>query len=372
MHKITFFPLGNADSSLIELDNGKVIQIDYANMRDPNDKNDKRIDLKKELDSRVKNDSFDVVCFTHLDNDHIKGSSEYFYLLHDKKYQTDGRKKITEMWVPASAILEEECEEEDKIIQAEARYRFKQGKGIKVFSKPKKLRDWCKANNVDFEARSSLIVDAGTIIDTFSLDADGIEFFAQSPFISHIDGQEIDRNASAITLHVTFNNSKKTEVIFGADITWDVWRDIVLVTKAKGNQTRLEWDIFHISHHCSYTALSEEKGKTKTVPDDEIKWLFEEQGRKGGCIVSPSKPIPSGYDDTQPPHKQAANYYSDVANDLEGDFKVTMQFPSESEPKPMVFKIDDNSGFILEKSVVASSAYLGTKQPPRAGYFIHD
>ncbi|MBL7794545.1 MAG: hypothetical protein JNK77_19585 [Saprospiraceae bacterium] len=367
MHKITFFPLGNADSSLIELSNGKVIQIDFANMKDPKDKDDKRVDLKAELDSRVTKDTFDVVCFTHLDNDHIKGSSDYFHLLHDKKYQTEGRKKIAEMWVSASAIIEDECEEEDKIIQAEARYRFKEGKGIKVFSRPKKLKDWCKNNDVDFESRRLLIVDAGTIVNTFSLATDGVEFFAQSPFVSHIGETEIDRNSSAITLHLTFNNSAKTEAVFGADITWDVWRDIILVTKAKGNETRLEWDIFHISHHCSYTALSEDKGEKKTVPDEEIKWMFEKQGRKGSYIVSPSKPIPTSYDDTQPPHKQAANYYADVAEQWEGEFKVTMEYPKESEPKPMVFKILEDGGTELEKAVATASIYIGSKEPPRAG-----
>lgn len=366
-HKITFFPIGNADSSLIELSNGKIIQIDYANMRDPNIEDDKRIDLKEELDKLVKKDEFDVVCFTHLDRDHIKGSSEYFHLRHDKKYQTEGRKKITEMWVPASAIVEEECEDEDKILQAEARYRFKEGDGIKVFSRPKRLKEWCKQNGIDFDSRRHLIVDAGTLVDTFNLQEDGVEFFAQSPFVSHIGDTEVDRNSSAITLHLTFNNSSKTEVVFGADITWDVWRDIILVTKNKGNETRLEWDLIHISHHCSYTALAEDKGEKKTIPDDEIKWMFEEQGREGGYIVSPSKPIPSGYDDTQPPHKQAANYYIDVVNKLNGEFKVTMEFPKESEPKPMIFKIDDNSGLVLEKSVIAASTYIGSKQPPRAG-----
>jgi hypothetical protein len=366
-HKITFFPIGNADSSLIELSNGKVIQIDFANMKDPNDKDDKRIDLKVELDNRVTKDTFDVVCFTHLDNDHIKGSSDYFHLLHAKKYQTEGRKKIAEMWVPASAIVEDECEEEDRIIQAEARYRFKEGTGIKVFSRPKKLKDWCKKNDIDFESRRHLIVDAGTLVDTFSLSNDGVEFFAQSPFVSHIGGVEVDRNSSAITLHLTFNNTAKTEAVFGADITWEVWKDIILVTKAKGNETRLEWDLIHVSHHCSYTALSEEKGEKQTIPDDEIKWMFEVQGRKGGYIVSPSKPIPSGYDDIQPPHKQAANYYSEVAKGLEGEFKVTMEHPTESEPKPLVFNILDKEGVELEKAMATASIYIGSKTPPRAG-----
>ena len=366
-HKITFFPIGNADSSLIELSNGKVIQIDFANMKDKSDSDDKRIDLAKALNERVTKENFDVVCITHIDNDHIKGSSEYFHLLHANKYQTEGRKKIDELWVPASAILEEECEDESKIIQAEARYRFKQGKQIKVFSKPKKLKEWCEKNGVDFEARKHLIVDAGTLVSTFSLGVDGVEFFAQSPFISHIDDYEIDRNSSAITLHLTFSNKAQTEVVFGSDIDWEVWKDIIRVTKLKGNETRLEWDIFHISHHCSYTALAAEKGDKTTKPDEDIKWMFETQGRTGSYIVSPSCPIPSGYDDTQPPHKQAANYYTDVANLLSGEFRVTMEFPKTSDPKPMVFKILDDGGVELEKAIATASAYIGSSQPPRAG-----
>ena len=365
-HKITFFPIGNADSSLIELENGKVIQIDFADMKDKSDSNDKRVDLSKELNNRVKKDHFDVVCFTHLDNDHIKGGSEYFYLLHAKKYQIEGRKKINEMWVPASMILEEACEDESKIIQQEARYRFKNDLQIKVFSKPDKLKDWCRDQNIDFEKRKHLIVDAGTLAPTFKLKTDGIEFFAQSPFISHIDGGEIDRNGSAITLHTTFNNAKQTKVIFGADITWEEWEDIIKVTRKKGNETRLEWDIIHISHHCSYTALFSEKGSKKTIPTSNIKWLFEEKGRRGDSIVSPSTPIPGGYDNIQPPHKQAANYYEDVANSLDGQFKVTMSFPKEAEPKPMVFHIKDD-GIVLEKSIIPVSAYISSQQPPRAG-----
>jgi len=49
MHKITFYPLGNADTCRIDLANGKKILFDYANVRDKNDKYDLRIDLEKAL-----------------------------------------------------------------------------------------------------------------------------------------------------------------------------------------------------------------------------------------------------------------------------------------------------------------------------------
>ena len=72
MHKITFFPLGNADCCLIDTSAGKKFLFDYANKRDPKDKKDKRIDLEAELKKDLKaakRDGYDVVGFTHLDDD---------------------------------------------------------------------------------------------------------------------------------------------------------------------------------------------------------------------------------------------------------------------------------------------------------------
>lgn len=373
--KITFFSIGNADTTLIQTESGKDILVDYANRKDPNNSDDKRCDLPRELDKLVNSNGYEVVCFTHIDEDHIKGSSEYFHLDHAIKYQGEGRKTIKEIWVPAAAILEEGCKDEDRIIRAEARYRFKKGKNIKVFSRPKKLKDWCEKEGIDFEKRRHLIVDAGTVINTVDLVDDGVEFFAQSPFVSHIGDTKIDRNTAAITLHLTFNNLDQSKVILGSDINYKVWQDIVNVTNNKKNEERLEWDIFHISHHCSYTALAEDKGEDKTVPVEEVEWLFEDQGRDGCYIVSPSKPIPlpntKEDEDRNPPHRQAANYYKSVvkkksSSNSNDRFKVTMQYPSESKPKPMTFEIGD-SGVVLKSVVASVASRVGARPAPRAG-----
>lgn len=47
--RITFFPSGNADTCRIDLVSSRKVLIDFANMRDPNDPYDKRIDLAEEL-----------------------------------------------------------------------------------------------------------------------------------------------------------------------------------------------------------------------------------------------------------------------------------------------------------------------------------
>lgn len=130
-HNLTFFPIGNADTTLIKLSNGQNVLIDYAHMR-CDDKEDKRIDLPTAMDKQVISD-FDVVCFTHADEDHICRFSEYFYLDHAAAYQGDDRKKIKELWVPANVLVETNVDGDARILRQEARYRLKNKYGIRVF-----------------------------------------------------------------------------------------------------------------------------------------------------------------------------------------------------------------------------------------------
>lgn len=363
MQKITFYPLGNADTSLIEYADDRFILLDYAD-------NNPDFDLPSSLDEANTTDSYDVVSFSHSDADHIKGFSDYFYLEHAKKYQDGERKYITELWVPAYILLETSLTNEyAKILRAEARHRFDNNKGIRVFSNPDMLKDYCKARGIDFKSRQHLITNAGNVIPTFDLKTDGIEFFLHSPFSKEYEGATINRNDVSTVLHATFNNNVNTKMIFGADIKASIWKDIVKITKYYANEDRLEWDLFHVSHHSSYTALNEDKkGKSETVPIDEVKWLFETQGKEKGKIVSPSQAIPTE-ETTQPPHKQAAAYYKKVKNLKSGEFKVTMEHPTKENPKPMIFKIEDDNGITLVKEVVTGSAFIGssTNKPPRNG-----
>lgn len=154
MHTIRFYPLGNADTCLFELSGGKMLLFDYANRGNQNDEKEKRIDLPTSIRERLsalKKSEFDVVAFTHADDDHIHGSSEFFYLEHAEKYQSKERVKIKDLWVSAAMIVEEGVDDEARILRAEARYRFKQGKGIRVFSRPEPLREWLSEQGIALE-----------------------------------------------------------------------------------------------------------------------------------------------------------------------------------------------------------------------------
>jgi len=336
-------------------------------MRCEDDPDDKRCKLPELLRERLKatgRDYYDVVTYTHLDNDHICGSPDFFYFEHATKYQTEGRIKIRELWVPAAAITEEGCEDDARVIRAEARYRFKQGAGVRVFSRPDHLKAWAGAAGIDLETRRHLIVDAGTLVPGLSLGTDGLEIFVHSPFAERTDGAVIDRNNWSIVVQATFEvDAALTRLLLMSDITHETLTGIVRVTKYHGNEVRLEHDVAKLSHHCSYTALSNEKGREETVPVEAARWLFEEQAQTASVFISTSKPIPADDADVQPPHRQAANFYKKAVSKVNGNFKVTMEHPSQSAPEPLVIEIGRWGGNIKKKPALGAAAVVSTPAP---------
>jgi hypothetical protein len=374
--KLTFHPLGNADCIRIDLADGKKLLIDYADMRNHNDAWDRRVDLPVELRKDLRaseRDYYDVVCFTHLDNDHCCGSGDFFWLDHALKYQGEGRIMIRDLWVPAAAILEDGCEDGARIVRQEARHRLKQGSGIRVFSRPTKLKDWLEANGLSLESRAHLITDAGQFVPGFTTAGpERAQFFIHSPFgWRQNENEVVDRNQDSVVFQATFlEGGRETHALFMSDIDHDSIEQIVTTTKRHKREERLLWDIFKIPHHCSYTAVGPDKGEDETKPTDEVKWLCESRGSERSTIMSTSWSIPAkGSDqdkDVQPPHRQAAAYYKRVAANKDGQFKVTMDLPSASKPKPTTIEITERGARLLTVSAAVGAASV-VSTPARAG-----
>lgn len=379
MHEIIFYPVGNGDTSQVILENGKRILFDYRHFKPSEDGKGPEINLKDRLKDelkKAKKDSFEVVAFSHADKDHIENSTEFFELRHAKKYQGDGRIKIDELWVPAAMILEEatngDQSEENIQWRQEARYRLKEGAGIRVFSKPEKLKNWLEKNGLTLESRRQLITDAGQIVPGFTLDNDGVEFFCHSPFIKHVDGEEdILRNPASLVFNVRLKVGSNTfDYLFIGDSEWQVLEDIVNATKYHKNEDRLAWNLFNIPHHCSYLALSDSKGDNETTPKPLVKELLL-SGQEGAYIVSSSNPIldnKEGREQVQPPHIQARKCYERHLKEVSGaKFLVTMEEPNGLYPEPLVFKIESN-GISRGGKIVASAVSSIISAPsPKAG-----
>jgi hypothetical protein len=178
-------------------------------------------------------------------------------------------------------------------------------------------------------------------------------------------------DAPPVVFQATFlEGTRQTRALFMSDIDHEAIEQIVKTSKRHNNEERLLWDIFKVPHHCSYTAIGPDKGEDETKPTDEVKWLYETQGQERHTMMSTSKSIPikgSNEDkDVQPPHRQAAAYYKRVANAKDGQFKVTMDLPSASKPKPTKIEITDRGARLLTVSATVGAASI-VSTPARAG-----
>ena len=373
-HKVIFYPVGNGDTSQIILENGKRLLFDFRHLKSSEDGHGPEINLKERLRDELKKagkTSFDVVALTHGDKDHIENSTDFFELQHAQKYQGEGRIKIETLWVPAAMILETATNDDQSsefvIWRQEARHRLKLGKGIRVFSKPDKLKAWLIENDLTVESRKQLITDAGQLVPDFSLGSDGVEFFCHSPFVKHVDQGDVLRNEAALIFNVRFKKGEKTfDYLAVGDSHWSILEDIVKTTKTHGNADRLEWDLYNLPHHCSYLALSDVKGEIKTEPKPLIKELLQ-KGKNGAYIISSSKPFANtdeGRSQLLPPHVQAKNCYERFLDEVGGTkFLVTMSEPNASRPKVIEFKIDFDGISLLKEAVSGWPTTISTPAP---------
>jgi hypothetical protein len=369
--KLHFYPVGNADSTLIHLNDGRLILKDYFNTA-PADDNDKRIDLDRELRDyldREEREDFDVVAFSHADDDHCHGAEDFFWFDYAEKYQGEDRIKMTELWVAACFILETGLSGAARVIQKEAKHRFKAGYGIRVFGNPEPLETWLTEQGIDPAEREHLITHAGTCVPGFTASKGQVEIFSHSPFSYRMEGEEVDRNGNCLVWHLTFfEGHREMRCIQGADAEHPTWADIVYLSELHDNEKRLDWDVFRTSHHCSYTALSENKGKEETTPREEVASLFD-RGSNSCILIASCDPIPSE-DTDQPPHRQAKAYYRRRAREKgdEKNFIVTMEWPDKEKPKPLVIETTQY-GFRVKRrlAAVAGAAAVVSTPSPRFG-----
>ena len=374
---VTFYPVGNGDTSLVKLQNGRWVLLDFRHQAQGEDSSSPIIDLSKrlreELDAAARNE-FDVVAFTHGDEDHIGGSTAFFHLDHSSKYQGGKRAKIRTLWVPAAMLLDKgadatECDECD-VWRKEARYRLKRNYGVRVFSRPQELEKWLQSVGLNLDDRRHLITDAGRCAPDFTLAADGVEFFCHSPFVKHCEGGDALRNESGLVFNVRFEVAGRRIQYFAiGDADFSVLEDIVAITEVHRNEDRLDWHLYKAPHHSSYTALSSEKGAKETTPTDGVAKLLK-RGQTGSYVVASCNPIDddeAAEQQTQPPHIQAKRCYATYLGLNRGRrVMVTMEEPNRTTPEPLIFEITSFGLQPLGKPRSGAASVLMTP-PPRAG-----
>lgn len=354
--KMTFYPVGCGDTTLVEDDSGKHFLIDYNCPDQSEADDDDRIYLPDELNEKLRGKKLDVLMITHCHDDHYCGFSKYFWLNFANEYQGDDRKKMEELWVPDCIIWETGLKGEARTLRSEARYRLlDERKGIKVIGDSDSLKNFIdNSGRAKYDDVKHLIYKPGGIIKHFN----GFEIFVHSPH-SWVTENDENKNNKCIVIQADFfiDAQSVTKAIFGGDAESDAWENIYSSSKNNNNLSKLEHDVFGLSHHCSYTALDkDEKGDLITEPVDSVKKIFEQQGRNGCQLIASCDPIPSREkrNETGPPHYQAAEYYRKIKRQKEGEFKVTMEQPKGARHRNAIVIEVTKYGPRLLHSTVAS------------------
>lgn len=354
-NKITFFPVGNGDTTIISLKDGTNILIDCNITKDSGDPDiEERYDiighlleiLPKDINSIPHLDAF---MLSHPDIDHCRGISKHFYLGDPSEYNDEtGKDKIIidELWFAPGIFIEQEedLNEDAKAFKEEAERR-KNLYGEKKKEKSNagnRLRMIGATDNEELEDIKDIATYAGESVNLINGKIqDEFSFFILGPIKTENDDCEVERNQKSIIVKANFNiNSEEVNniVILAGDSRIENWKRIM----EKNTLQDLKFDIFMAPHHCSWYFFSSEDYKMDPTPKpDEGIISFIENGKDDEdirVIVASCKEIKRNEDN--PPHYRAANFYKKAVKDE--NFYCLSEYPSIASPKPLIFKFSEN------------------------------
>lgn len=370
---ITFFPVGNGDMTLIELESGRKILIDLNIRVAADDDTDDTPDVAKKLRDRLKQDSLgrlfvDAFLLSHPDKDHCSGLERHFHLgTPDNWSKDDDKIFIREIWssprVFRRASANNTLCSDAKAFNSEARRRVKRfretngivGDGDRILI----LGEDADGKTDDLGAILVKVDEAFTKVNgqhDGSMDA---RLLAPLPVNEDAKEEELlGKNHSSTILQFSIAGggvSGACKFLSAGDAEVAIWERLW-----RRHQKRTEWleyDVLLAPHHCSWHSLSYDSWgelKEKAQVCQEARNALS-RAKKGAVIVASSKAIKD--DDNDPPCIRAKKEYIQIVGEsgVRGEFKCVGEYPSEKAPDTMEFEIGGAGPRLITKSMGAAA-----------------
>ncbi|WP_445358803.1 cobalamin biosynthesis protein CobQ [Microbulbifer sp. ANSA005] len=383
--KITFFPVGNGDMTLIRLANtiATSLLIDCKIRAAADSPDDPTPDVAKELRKRIKTDNdnrpyVDGMLLSHPDEDHCLGLEKHFWLgpiedyADDDKPENEKRIIIREMWSSPMVFRRASknltlCSDA-KAFSSEARRRVQANRDHN-FAVPEGDRILILGEDENGKTNDlePILIKAGE--SRKGVNGEGLDYLTWKllgPMAKQDDDTEetLSKNGSSVIINFSIKfseyESSFSQFLTGGDADVSIWEKIW----ANFSSEDLKYDLLLAPHHCSWRTLSHdswsEKGEEAVVSADARSALS--QSNSGAIIVSSSKPING--DDDDPPYIRAKREYRSM-QDGNGLFKCTGEEPSKAKPAPLEIETT-GSGFKICVAAPAAIA-VAASSPSRAG-----
>lgn len=330
---VTFWPVGNGDSTTVSINDDVKLQIDLHHMVAADDEDEEYypiVDhLVEELPKKDGKPYLSAFALTHPDKDHIQG--------FDKLLE---QATIGELWLTPRIFDDEELSKEADAFYVEADRRRKQaikkngdlesGDKIRIFGyssilKTDKFKGFPEGL-LTLPGESLSLVDGDDLADEFRA-------FIHSPFKA---GEDDERNDTSLGMQISLGSEDDDlKVLVFGDLEHDSLRKIIDISKANGNEDKLEWNILLAPHHCSKSVMYTKDENDNNVFQREMMDDLERFCLDTGYVVSSSKSIPaSNKKGDNPPHAIAKERYEEIVST---DFLCTHKEESE-DAEPIVFE----------------------------------
>lgn len=382
--KITFFPVGNGDMTLIALEDsvGTTILVDCNIRAAADDPDDATRDVAADLRQRLKTDKngrpyVDVFLSTHPDKDHITGLRKHFYLGapadygDDKKPAKEKRIVIREVW--SSPIVFRRACTQHKLCDDAAAFNTEAKRRVK-FARDQKFKGIDDGNRIlvlgeDEDGKTDDLASILVKIDETFNKVNGTQnalfkarLLAPLPAADEDDAEAMGKNHSSVILNMELADDAERETVknylTAGDAEVLIWEK--LWEKHKKKPEVLAYDMLQSPHHCSWHSLSydsrSEKGDDAKVCEAARSALS--QIRAGGTIIASSCPIKD--DDCDPPSHAAKLEYDVIVKKQKGEFLCVGELPTEEALAPLEFSIADGTLSRVAQKVAASKRSIVT------------
>jgi hypothetical protein len=354
--RVTYFPVGNGDCSLVTLSDNTQIIIDCNSTEEASDESEPSrydvhqhlLDFGKKLNGKIPH--VDVFILTHADQDHCRGFNDMFYTGDPAKYTVKHTKEdlilIDELWFTHRIFATHEGEPSKwaKAFRKEAQRRI----DLHLANSParndagNRIRVVGHSNNPAYKDLGDLVVTPGNYIDMIDQKKKDFRFFVHAPFRKEVDSKLAERNDTSVVLQACFDVGKTPHAglaMFGGDAGAAIWSKILELSK----DATLQFDLFLAPHHCSWTFFSELPYKeNKVAAMDSLEILGK--ALDGARVIASCKPIKP--DDDNPPHHAAkVEYVKAVGKD---NFIGLAEVGNPKRPLPTTFEMSENGPVLLD------------------------
>lgn len=371
--RITCFPVGNGDMTLLELESGRSVLIDVNIRAAADDEDDDTPDAAKMLRDRLKRDSegrlyVDAFLLSHPDKDHCTGLKKHFHFGRPADWSKAANKiLIREIWsspmVFRRASRNHVLCDDAYTFNNEARRRVRRfrdmGGSVSDGDRILILGEDENGKTDDLRAILVKVDDVFTRVNGQHDSSISARLLAPHPKSDDEDDEERrSKNHSSTILNISLAGEGRADVcrfLTGGDAEVTIWERLWQRHAARPDW--LAYDILQTPHHCSWHSLSydswSEKGEDAAVCEDARRALS--QARRGAVIVASSMAIKD--DDNDPPCIRAKREYEEIAKNVKGSFKCVGE--PENKPDLLEFEVGQN-GSRLETKAMTAAAIVGS------------